>query len=125
MKGSPNEVVYDAGQREVILGQMTVTCNRYYQEAVASHCHPWIEFCGLQSEYIQLCRRAHAQGLDFTQANTHSGIALPMQDYNAQYIAEKLNCIYGPALLNSKPLADAFIATLFEGKYKLVPAKET
>jgi len=68
------------------------------------------------NEYIKICRQAADAGIDFTQANTHSGVPLPMHDFEALYLAEKLNCILGPALGAMKPaLRDAFLTKLIDG----------
>jgi len=89
MTNTPTEV-YSADER--------TASNEFYLAAVRSRNHPFIEFTGLINEYIMLCEAAHAQGQDFTQANIHSGQALPMQAHNVAYLGEKLGCIYGPAL---------------------------
>lgn len=97
MKDRPEEH-YTAEQREVLLDKMRRASNDFYRAATAIQCHPFIEFCGLMNEYIQMCQRAHQQGIDFTNLHQHSGYALPMQSFNAVYLGEKLGCIYGPAL---------------------------
>lgn len=110
-------------ERQQAIDWMKKVSSTFYSLATQGRAHAFIEFCGLMNEFIQMCERAHAAGQDFTQANTHTGQALPMQTYNAAYLAEKLNCIYGPALLNDPDIREAFIAGLFEGEYKLVPVK--
>ena len=45
-----------------------------------------------------MCKNAQAQGIDFPNANAHSGQALPMRTFEAAYIGEKLGCIFGPSL---------------------------
>lgn len=105
------EAVYNKSERDEILERMDGITKRFYGEAVATRCHPFIEFCGLMSEHVTLCRAASKQDVDFTQANTHSGQALPMQAFNAAYIGEKMGCIYGPSLSDPK-LFRAFIAAM-------------
>lgn len=112
-------------QRTKILAAMRKMAEAFYPQAAQTGCHPWIEFTGLLNEYITVCQLAHEQGIDFTQANTHTGQALPFQPYHASYLAEKLNCIYGPSLLSSKNVREAFIDKLFEGEYKLVRVTST
>ena len=85
-------------EREAILLQMQLASDAFYRSAFRIGCHQFIEFCGLMNEYIKICRRAHAQGFDFNEASAHSGRALPIRSYEAQYLAEKLGCIYGPSL---------------------------
>lgn len=116
-----NEVVYDKVKREEILRAMERVTAAFYPQSTQTHCHPFIEFTGLMNEYIKVCRAAHEEGIDFTQANTHTGQSLPMATFNVTYLAEKLNCIYGPSLIQDGPNRDAFIDVLFDGKFKLVP----
>lgn len=117
----PDDQVYNAEEREEILAQMRQISGVFYTLAIQAKNHAFIEFCGLMNEFLQVCERAHQMGQDFTQANTHTGQSLPFETFNAAYLAEKLNCIYGPALLDNPDARLAFIQTLFEGKYRLVP----
>lgn len=77
-----------------ILRSMQQTSDAFYRSAVAIGCHPFIEFTGLMNEYIKACTAAHEDGIDFTECNTHSGIELPMLDYQVAYVNEKLECIF-------------------------------
>ncbi len=120
----PNET-YTQEQRTEMLRKMRATSSQFYELAIRTGVHSFIEFCGLMNEYIQVCERADKAGIDWVSANTHSGTALPFEDYNAAYLAEKLNCIYGPELLGNEKVRQAFISKLFEGEYKLVPTKPT
>lgn len=106
-------------ERAGMLQKMRDLSDAYYSKATATGCHAFIEFAGLMNEFITVCSKAHNQGQDFPFANTHSGTALPFKPWNLAYLAEKLNCIYGPALLSDKANRDAFIAELFEGQFKL------
>jgi len=108
-------------EREELLAKMSAVSHAFYAQATRAGVHAFIEFCGLMNEFIQVCHRAHQAGLDFTMANTHTGIELPFEVYNAEYLAEKLNCIYGPALISNEKAREAFIATMFEGRFKLAP----
>lgn len=103
--------VYSKEERETILAKMRAVSAAFYAGAVQTGAHPFIEFCGLMNEYIKVCESAHQKGIDFTQANTHSGKALPMETYEAAYIGEKIGCIYGPTLSNPTLFA-AFIQKL-------------
>ena len=93
---SPEDIVYNSKEREEILVKMETTIRTFYGMAASTGCHPFIEFCGLMGEYLKSCQLAHLRGLDFTQANRHSGQALSIETYQANYIGEKLGCIYGP-----------------------------
>lgn len=105
--------------KETMLKQMRAASRTFYGLATLSGCHPFIEFCGLMEEFIKVCQVANDNGQDFFLASTHTGIELPFESYNLEYLAEKLNCIYGPSLLSKKENRDAFIKVLFEGKYRL------
>lgn len=89
---------YSHEEREVMLAKMKAASSQFYAAAFRIGCHPFIEFTGLMNEYIKICYRAHEQGLDFNLCSAHSGIALPMEDYEARYLGEKLGCIYGPSV---------------------------
>ena len=77
-----------------ICSKMQSTSNTFYSGAVMTGNHAFIEFTGLINEYIKACYDAIEQDIDFTQANIHSGKALPLAPYQLDYITEKFNCIY-------------------------------
>lgn len=85
---------------DAMLQSMRETSDAFYRCAFRIGCHPFIEFCGLMNEYIKMCHNARDAGIDFADANAHSGRALPMQEFEAAYLGEKLGCIYGPSLHN-------------------------
>jgi hypothetical protein len=80
------------------IANMRATSNAFYAGAVRTGNHAFIEFCGLMNEYIDICETALAAGQDFTMASIHSGSALPIQSFQASYLLEKLQCIYGASL---------------------------
>lgn len=84
-------------EREQALASMQRTADSFYRSAVAIGNHPFIEFAGLMNEYITACRAAHAQGIDFSECNRHSGVALPLHPVMADYVNEKLECIFSGA----------------------------
>lgn len=114
---------YSPEERVEMLKKMQALSDLYYGKACAAGCHAFIEFAGLMNEFIKVCAEAHKSGQDFPFANTHSGSALPFQPYHLAYLAEKLNCIYGPGLLSSEVNRRAFTDVLFDGHYKLVPTE--
>lgn len=67
----------------------------FYYHAVKIGCHPFIEFTGLLNEYINICRAAHAAGIDFTETSVHGSGVLPVKPHHVAYLSEKLACIYG------------------------------
>lgn len=78
-----------------ICNSMQVVSDNFYQNATRIGNHAFIEFCGLMNEYIKACRDAIGKGIDFTQANVHTGLPLPLASYQIDYIFEKFSCIYG------------------------------
>jgi len=94
----PVLTTFTFAERDAMIRGMIGASNAFYAAAIRIGNHPFIEFAGLMNEYIKVATRAHAQGIDFTESSTHSGIPLPMQTYEAAYIGEKLGCIYGPSL---------------------------
>lgn len=125
MKGSlrRNEPVYNKAERDESLKRMREVAKQFYAGAVQTRNHPFIEFAGLLNEYITICERASDAGVDFTQANRHSGEALPIETYHAGYVGEKLGCIYGPSFTNPKVFM-AFLQKLeLPFDVKIVPKK--
>lgn len=80
-----------------ILVAMKAASNNYYREAIATNCHTFIEFTGLMNEYIKICERNLKQrGVDFTKTSVHcpGEPRLHMEDWELDYINEKLQCIF-------------------------------
>ena len=105
------EPSFTTEERAVMLTMMSDASNRFYAATTRIGCHPFIEFCGLMNEYIKICHRAHADGLDFNLCSEHTGVALPMEDYEAKYLGEKLGCIFGPTLRDPR-LSAALLAEM-------------
>lgn len=89
-------------ERRAELLQITVNMRKasdvFYWMAFRCGNHAFIEFTGLMNEYINVCDSAAKQGIDFTMASTHTGVALPFRPHHQQYLLEKLECIYGPSM---------------------------
>lgn len=83
-----------AQERELALKRMDETVSRFYGSAVQIGNHPFIEFAGVMTAYVKTCRRAHEEGIDFTECNRHSGRPLPMESFEVRYLNEKLDCIF-------------------------------
>jgi hypothetical protein len=88
-----------AQERELALKKMDETVSRFYSSAVQIGNHPFIEFAGVMTAYVKTCRRAHEEGIDFTECNRHSGRPLPMESFEVTYLNEKLDCIFDGRLL--------------------------
>lgn len=83
---------------EDVVRRMEQASNNFYTWAIRCGNHTFIEFCGLMNEYISVCRVLLAQDIDFTHLNKHNGQHLPAEPYFVTYLAEKLDCIFGPDL---------------------------
>ncbi len=90
------------------IDNMKKVSEAFYYQAIHVGAHAFIEFTGLMNEYTKICQQALDKGIDFREANTHNEIALPMETFQMAYLAEKLDCIYGPTLRSSKQLKEAF-----------------
>lgn len=86
------------GELLVIISKMRSTSAVFYGMSINCGNHAFIEFTGLMNEYIKVCERAVTDGIDFTLASTHTGVALPFQEHHRRYLLEKLECIYGPSM---------------------------
>ncbi|KQP15163.1 hypothetical protein [Pseudorhodoferax sp. Leaf267] len=93
----------DTDERLVALASMSQATDQFYRAAVGIGNHPFIEFAGLMREYINACWRAHEDGIDFSECNRHTGMALPMEPVMSDYVNEKLACIYaGSKVLDAR-----------------------
>jgi hypothetical protein len=99
---------YTSEEREQMLARMTQAKDAFYAAAVRIGHHQFIEFAGFMGEYIKCCQAMHEKGLDFGTE------PLRIEDYNAAYIGEKLDCIYGHALADQKNRA-SFLSHLDGG----------
>jgi hypothetical protein len=84
----------DEAERVQALRRMGDAIRRFYGEAVQIGNHPFIEFAGVMTAYMNSCRAAHEAGIDFTECNVHSGKELPMGPFEVAYLSEKLDCIF-------------------------------
>lgn len=93
---------YSKEERTECLRKMQAASDAFYRAAASTGNHAFVEFTGIMNEYIKLCQEAHAQGIDFMSANTHTGSPLPIMGHHVNYLEEKLDCIYGPSLEAAK-----------------------
>lgn len=100
---------FSRAELEEMITKMTAVSGAFYSGAVRTGCHTFIEFTGLMNEFIKVCHQSMVAGVDFALASTHSGVPLVVHDYNAAYIAEKLDCILGPTLRASPEVTKAFL----------------
>ena len=78
-------------ERDFALKRMNDAVDRFYSAAVQIGNHPFIEFAGVMTAYVKSCQRAHDAGVDFTECNQHAGRELPMESFEVDYLAEKLD----------------------------------
>lgn len=106
------DYAYSKEDRDDILKRMEAANERIYwmlfRMRFGTDCHAFLEFCGLMSKYQQLCKKASDAGIDFTRANIHSGVAVPMEDHDVDYLAEKFECIFGSFFHNNPDKAKLF-----------------
>jgi hypothetical protein len=84
----------DEAERVQALKRMSEAIRRFYGDAVQIGNHPFIEFAGVMTAYLNSCRAAHEAGIDFTECNVHGGKELPMEQFEVAYLSEKLGCIF-------------------------------
>lgn len=96
---------YSVEERERMLARMTEIADSFYCAAQRVGHHQFIEFAGFMNEYIKVCRRMHAEGVDFGTTD------LAPKNYEMEYIAEKFDCIFGEALMKPEMRA-AFMSAL-------------
>lgn len=103
---------YSSEELNDIVADMKEANNTIYKylftKGFGSKCHAFLEFCGLMSKFTDLCRVAAEQGIEFPNANTHSGVAMPVDEHHIRYLAEKFDCIYGPFFKGNPELAWIF-----------------
>lgn len=79
---------------EETLQKMRIISANFYHGAQLAKCHNFLEFTGLINEYIEICEQNLTIGIDFTQANAHTGQHLKIMPYQVDYLNEKLECIF-------------------------------
>lgn len=89
---------YSPEERAQMIQSMRDVCHSFYLQAIRTNVHPFIEFCGLMSKYIDVCERASKTGIDFTETSVHTGNPLPVEDHDVEYFAEKFSCIFASTM---------------------------
>lgn len=106
---SPGDgVTHTEAELREMVQKMKHASNAFYVAAVHTGNHAFIEFTGFMNEYIKVCERMVSTGKDFTQCTAHTGTSLDMKAYEAMYIAEKFECIFGPTFRNDLGLFRTF-----------------
>lgn len=106
-----------ARELDLLISRMREVSSRVYWmffgAGMGSEAHAFIEFNGLISKYVDICERAAEKGVDFRDANVHTRVSLPVEGHDMDYMAEKLRCIFGPAIDSNPELRDRFKRKLF------------
>jgi hypothetical protein len=102
-----------------ILDEMRETVDRFYFRAIGIHNHPFIEWTGVLNEYIKMCWQALEAGVDFTRCHVHSSQALPIESINVDYLAEKIECIFGNSIQASPVALEEFVRLVKGGGIKV------
>ncbi len=87
------------GEIEDLLRGMEAAKMGFYRNAVLLNWHPFVEFAGLMKEYINILHDTYREGREWSEP-------LQLKPYQIDYIAEKLDCIFGGqlrAILQAKP----------------------
>ena len=82
--------------------KMRAASTLFYDNAIHAGNHAFIEFTGLMNEYIKLCEDSMKAGINFTEANKHTGTRMPVAPYRLEYLKEKLECIFEGIELKAK-----------------------
>lgn len=101
---------------EIVMTMRRVASDTYalfFSAGMGAYAHAFLEFNGLISKYVDICQNCVRAGIDFTALNRHSGQALPVADHDIDYLVEKLDCIFGPAI-RANPRTKAAFAKLLE-----------
>jgi hypothetical protein len=101
-------MMYPKKQRDEQVLRMRAAALDFYPVAARTGCHAFIEFCGFMQKFIDVCANSSRAGIDFNEANTHTGHKLIVADHDVVYLAEKFDCIFGPTLADPKKRAVFF-----------------
>lgn len=100
---------HSLGEMREMIRKMRTVNKDFYAAATHTGCHAFIEFCGLQAKFIDICQESLDAGIEFPMANTHSGESLALAPHHALYLGEKFNCIYGHTIGADKQLLATFL----------------
>lgn len=97
-------------ERLQLIVYMTHAADVFYAYAQRIGVHEFLEFTGLMREYVKICEATAEAGGDFAADGR-----LAMKPDHGEYLAEKLDCIYGRAFAADPSLRRAFVEA-FLGK---------
>lgn len=86
---------YTLGEMRAMIRSMRDINSRFYAEVFHGGVpHAFIEFCGVQGEFINMCDLMLAQGIEFPLVNRHGSTQFQVHDFQAAYLGEKFGCIF-------------------------------
>ena len=85
-----------------LIREMEAASSAFYRTAQRIGVHPFLEITGFMAEIIKLFRNSAAMGIDFTMATAHNEMPLNIEPYEAAYLGEKFDCIFGPTFRANK-----------------------
>lgn len=92
----------DSREAARLVREMEEASNHFYRMAQRIGVHPFIEITGFMNEAIKPFRNSAAMGIDFTMATAHNELPLNIEPYEAAYLGEKFDCIFGPTFRANK-----------------------
>lgn len=104
---------YTVGELRDMIGKMRDVNAEFYIRATTTGCHTFIEFCGLQAKFIDLCEESLLRGIEFPFASRHSGTELALANHHADYLGEKFACIWGHTIASDPGLRRTFERAAF------------
>lgn len=95
------------------LVQMKNISHLFYTMATQLDSHQFVELTGFMNEFIKACERAHKADIDFVTER------VPFKPYEMEYLAEKIDCMFGRELQDLE-LRKAFLRALAQkGEWSL------
>lgn len=104
---------YTLGEMRTMIRSMRDINRRFYGEVFWGGVpHAFIEFCGIQAEFINMCERMMNSGIEFPLVNRHGSTQFQVPDFQARYLGEKFGCIF-KQLLPDEASRKVFIEEAF------------
>lgn len=104
---------YTLGEMRAMIRSMRDINSRFYSEVFHGGVpHAFIEFCGVQAEFINMCDRMLHEGIEFPLVNRHCETQFRVPDFQARYLGEKFGCIF-KQLLPDEASRRVFIESAF------------
>lgn len=96
------------------IAKLRTTKDIFYDLAVRTGLHPFVEFAGLMSVYSNLIEM-NAKKMTDDELPYNYGVIREAEDHKIEYIAEKFDCIFGQ-LFEGKTNQDIFMKAMGWGR---------